>query len=133
MGQEVIIKSIQKSTLVILLILSLASYNFASLEFTYGLISGGILALISFYYLQKTFLGVLKVSSSAIPNPARLKFSLIIKNLIRFTIIGCCLYYLISSGFINTIGLLLGLSIVVIAILFTGIRFAVVTASKGAI
>lgn len=133
MGQETIIKSIQKLTLVLLLIFSLASYNFASLEFTYGLISGGILILISFYGLQKTFFSTLNVSSSAISKPARLKFPLIIKNLIRLIIIGFCLYYLINSEFINTIGLLLGLSIVVIAILCTGIRLAIAATSKGAI
>ena len=133
MGQETIIKSIQKLTLVILIIFSLASYHFASLEFTYGLIAGGILILISFYGLQKSIFNALKVSPSAMPGPARLKFTIIIKNFIRLIIIGFCLYYLISSEFINTIGLLLGLSILLIAILCTGIRLAVANASKGAI
>ena len=134
MGQETIIKSIQKLTLVILFIFSLASYHFASLEFTYGLISGGILVLISFYGLQKSIFNALKISPSAMPaGPARLKFTIIIKNFIRLIIIGFCLYYLINSEFINTIGLLLGLSILLIAILCTGIRFAVANPSKGAI
>ena len=133
MGQETIIKSIQKLTLVILLIFASASYHFASLEFTYGLISGGILILISFYGLQKTIFNALTASSPAIPNQTKLKFPLIIKNFIRLIIIGFCLYCLISLEFINTIGLLLGLSILLIAILCTGIRFAVANPSKGAI
>jgi len=132
MGQETIIKSIQKLTLVILLIFSLASYHFASLEFTYGLISGGTLILISFYGLQKTIFNTLKVSLPTLSH-SRLKSRLIIKNFIRLIIIGFCLYYLINSGFINIIGLLAGLSILLIAIFCTGIRLAVATTSKGAI
>ena len=133
MGQETIIKSIQNLTLVILFIFSLTSYYFASPEFTYGLISGGILILISFYGLQKTIFNMAKASSHNISNPSKFKFLLITKNFIRLAVIGVCLYFLISSEFINAIGLLVGLSIVLIAIFCAGIRLAITASSKGAI
>ncbi|OQY41364.1 MAG: hypothetical protein B6240_15330 [Desulfobacteraceae bacterium 4572_87] len=61
------------------------------------------------------------------------KMALIAKFYFRLAIMGLIIYILITSGWVNPLGLAVGLSIVVLSILNFGIRAAFRTSSREAV
>ena len=114
---------------VILFILSALSGIFMSVQFTLGVILGGLIIIGNFSLLHNTMRkafsdqGVMKGK----------KMALIAKFYFRLAIMGLIIYILISNGWVNPIGLAVGLSIVVLSILNFGIRAAFRTSSREAV
>ena len=114
---------------VILFILGTLSGIFMSVQFTLGVILGGLIIIGNFSLLNNTMRkafsdqGVMKGK----------KMALIAKFYFRLAIMGLIIYILISNGWVNPIGLAVGLSIVVLSILNFGIRAAFRTSSREAV
>jgi hypothetical protein len=93
----------------ILLLISL----FVSKMFILGVFCGGILSIVNHYWrnrsLKKAFLNV----------SDKTKSFLMIRYYIRFILTGIVLYVLIAKTPVSVIGLIVGLSVVVINIVFT--------------
>lgn len=92
------------------------SFCFLPLTFSLGVIIGGVLSILSYYWLY----GVVKRAITHTPAAARI--TLLLWYYIRLLSIGVILYLVISRQWVDPIGLLIGLSVVVLNILFTTIR-----------
>lgn len=104
----------------ILLILSSASYIFMGNTFTTGVILGGFLIIANFNVLQRTITkafgvdGVFRASKGAVVG----------KYYLRLAVLGILIYLLIRQGWVNPVGLTVGLSVVVFSIVTLGVRMA---------
>jgi len=102
----------------ILLILSSVSYIFMGNTFTAGVILGGFLIIANFNVLQRTITkafgvdGVFRASKRAIVG----------KYYLRLALLGILIYLLIRQGWVNPVGLTVGLSVVVFSIVALGVR-----------
>jgi hypothetical protein len=83
------------------------------LKFSLGVLIGGLICIVNFYRLQKNLLSVITRS------PKSAKSKIMIKYYIRLAVTAVVLYFIVTSGFVDVVGLLIGLSIVVINIILT--------------
>ncbi|MBW2707772.1 MAG: ATP synthase subunit I [Deltaproteobacteria bacterium] len=114
---------------VILLILSTLSGVFMTAQFTLGVILGGLIIIANFSLLHHNM-------RSAFSDQGAMKgkkMALIAKFYFRLAIMGLIIYILITNGWVNPLGLAVGLSIVVLSILIFGIRAAFRTSSREAV
>lgn len=100
------------------MLLGSSSFIFMSPMFTMGVILGGLIIIANFNLLQYTIQCAFSPGMSLKSN----KMSIIAKYYFRLAIIGIIIYILITNGWVEPIGLTLGLSIVVISIVNLGIR-----------
>ena len=114
---------------VVLLCFSLASYISMSPYWTAGVILGGLIAIANFNVLQHTVRRAF--STEGIHQGAR--FSIVGKYYLRLLALGVILYVLITRGWIDPVGLAVGLSTVVLSIIGLGIGLALRIRTKEAI
>ena len=113
----------------ILMILGSASFFLMSPVFTLGILIGGLIIIANFTLLQHTicsiFLpeGVMKTK----------KGTTIAKIYLRLAVVGMIIYFLMKKAWVDPVGLCIGLSIVMISIIYFGIRFSWKTSSREAI
>jgi hypothetical protein len=107
----------------ILLILSAVSYFLMSPSWTLGVILGGLLIIANFGVLQHTIRGAF----SADGNMIRGKISIVVKYYFRLLALGVMIYLLITRGWVDAVGLAVGLSTVVLSIVIMGIHLALKT------
>src|SRR5262249_2900212 len=97
-------------------ILSIGALLFASASFAAGILAGGILAMVNFHWMHSTLRRVLQLQ------PAHSDRYVQIRYLFRLTLLALILYGLLVTG-INVIGLLIGLSVLVINIVVFAIYY----------
>jgi ammonia channel protein AmtB len=111
-------RKLELTNWVILGILLMLSFIFMPYRFAFGMLLGGFISIVNFYWLgrdlRKAFSRLSERSNS----------SVMFKYYIRFAVTAVALYFIISGDFVDIVGLLIGLSIVVIAIVFTTIAAA---------
>lgn len=112
-----------------LLILASACYLLADNSTTLGLISGGFLSIANFSFLQSTVRNAFPLEGDIKINKA----FVIIKAFSRLLILGIILFILITHGLLDTLGLTIGLSTVVISIISFGINRARKSKIEGAV
>jgi hypothetical protein len=113
----------------VLLCFSLASYFSMSPYWTAGVILGGLIAIANFNVLQHTVCRAF--SPEGIHQGTR--FSIVGKYYLRLVALGVILYVLITGGWIDPVGLAVGLSTVVLSIVGLGIGLALRIRTKEAI
>ena len=113
----------------VLLCFSLASYFSMSPYWTAGVILGGLVAIANFNVLQHTVRRAF--SPEGIHQGAR--FSIVGRYYLRLLALGVILYILITRGWIDPVGLAVGLSTVVLSIVGLGIGLALRIRTKEAI
>ncbi|UCF56561.1 MAG: ATP synthase subunit I [Deltaproteobacteria bacterium] len=106
-----------------LLIMSLISYFLLSQSFTLGIILGGLIIIANFSVLQHTIRR--GFSSEGVMSTS--KFFVIVKYYFRLLALGIIIAFLIKRGWVNPVGLAIGLSTVVISIVGFGIKRALKT------
>ena len=99
----------------LLAVLCLAGYIFGSGRFSAGILAGGILALGNFFWMRNTLRRVLHLQSHQAGSFAQLRY------LLRLAFLALALYVLIVHAAMDIKGLVLGLSVLVVAI--TGLSF----------
>lgn len=99
-----------------MVLLAIAGYLFLSAAFALGVIVGGIISIVNFYWM---YLNLQKAFRNLSGSGKRTKFFIMFKFYIRFIVTGIVLYLLIVKVDINVVGLLTGLSVVVINIILT--------------
>jgi hypothetical protein len=114
---------------VVLFILGAVSGVFMEVQFTLGVILGGLIIIANFSLLHHTMRKAFS-DQSAMKGK---KMALIAKFYFRLAIMGLIIYILITNGWVNPLGLVVGLSIVVLSILNFGIRAAFRTSSREAV
>jgi len=129
MNWEKMIEEIKTQNWIILGIMGVTAFLFMSSIFTLGVITGGLMIIANFNVLQRT---VSRSFSRSGPLEGN-KMTIIAKYYFRLAIMGLIIYILITNGWVNPLGLAIGLSIVIFSILSFGIRTAWKTSSREAI
>ena len=127
--REKLLKQIKTTNWIILLILGSLSSVFMSVTFTTGVILGGFIIIANFSVLQHT----IRCAFSDQKVLRGKKLSLIAKFYFRLAFMGLIIYIVITNGWVDPLGLTIGLSIVIFSILNFGIRTAWKTSSQEAI
>jgi chromate transport protein ChrA len=106
-------KRLELTNWIILGILTVISFFFMPRKFTLGMLLGGFISVVNFHWLvrdlRKAFRSLSEKSNSAV----------MFKYYIRFAVTAIALYFIITGDIVDIIGLLIGLSTVVIAIVIT--------------
>ena len=96
---------------IILAIVFISSLIFFPIKFSLGVLLGGFISILNFYGMTRGLQGLFNNSAVNVKGPVMLKYY------IRLALTAVVLYFLISNHTVNVIGLLIGLSIVVMNIL----------------
>ena len=112
----------------ILLVLSVVSYFVMSPAWTLGVILGGFVIITNFSMLQHT----VRRAFSSDGNIIRSKAAIIAKYYLRLVGLGIMIYLLITRGWVDPVGLAVGLSTVVLSIVIMGIHMALKTRTREA-
>jgi len=129
MDWTILYRTLKTANWIILLVLSVFSFFFMSPLWTTGVILGGLITIANLSVLQHTVRGVF--SSPQIDKTA--KVTIVAKYYFRLLALGIILFVLITRGWVDPLGLALGLSTVVFSITCIGIRMALRTSTGEAI
>ncbi len=108
--QNRILKSVLWGNWILLAIAGTAGLAFAPLNFTKGIVAGGLLVTVNFHLLYRT------LKKSLTPPHLASHHVVLLKYYIRFFVSGIIIFLLISGGHVHPLGLFVGLSIVVASI-----------------
>ncbi len=105
--QQRLLAFVIRTNWILFLSLSLLAVWLSSPAFTRGVVCGGLLVLVNFHLLART------LNRALTPPHLASTGSVLAKYYIRFVISGVIIFFLISTHFVNPLGLLVGLSVVV--------------------
>ncbi|MGV8058614.1 MAG: ATP synthase subunit I [Smithellaceae bacterium] len=108
-------KRIEIANWIFLAVLFIPSLIFAPLKFALGVLLGGFISIINFHWLGRG----LQSAFQNMGEKGNIKTPVMVKYYIRLAITGIILYLLIAGNIVNVIGLIVGLSVVVINIIIT--------------
>ena len=114
--QERILSFVTRTNWILFSSASVVGLITAPPEFARGIIFGGMLVTLNFHLLAKTLKKALTPSRLASPN------AVLAKYYIRFIASGFIIFVLIAGHFVNPVGLVLGLSVVVASIILATLR-----------
>jgi len=106
-------KRLEIANWIILAILFVPSFIFLPTQFYLGVLLGGFISILNFYGMELGLRGLFNNLSGNVKRPTMIKFY------IRLALTAVVLYFLIAFETVNVIGLIIGLSVVVINIIFT--------------
>lgn len=98
---------------IILAILFIPSFLFAPTKFSLGVLLGGFISILNFYGMELGLRGLFRNPSGNVKRPTMIKYY------IRLALTAVVLFFLISAHTVDMIGLIIGLSVVVINIIYT--------------
>ncbi|MCU0583691.1 MAG: ATP synthase subunit I [Syntrophales bacterium] len=114
-GKDLLQRKIEFRNIVILGLMLLVSLLLMPWRFTLGILLGGIVSIVNLYWLGRD----LRVIFSNLSGKA--KSAMMIRYYIRMAVTAVVLFFVITELPVDIIGLLVGLSLVVINIVFTAI------------
>ena len=114
--QERILSFVTRANWILFSAASMFGLIATSPEFARGIIFGGLLVTVNFHLLAKTLKKALTPPRLASPN------AVLAKYYIRFVASGFIIFILIAGHFVNPVGLVLGLSVVVASIILATLR-----------
>jgi len=100
---------------VILAILVLLSWLFMSPRFTLGVVLGSLISIVNFHWLHRDLRKVFSNLAGSV------KGRIMFKYYIRLAVTAVVLYFIVSREIVDIIGLITGLSVVVINIVITAV------------
>ena len=106
-------KKIETANWIILGMFLIISLFFMPVRFSLGILLGGFISIVNFHWLERDLRSVFQRLSEGS------RSSVFLKYFIRFAATAIVLYFIISAGFVDVIGLLIGLSLVLIYIVLT--------------
>ncbi len=109
--QQRLLTFIVRSNWILLALAAAVGHFTASSGVTLGIIAGGLIVTINFHLLYRTLKKSLTPPHLASPNVV------LVKYYIRFIISGLVILLLIAGGYVNPLGLFIGLSVVVASIM----------------
>ncbi|MCK5350601.1 MAG: ATP synthase subunit I, partial [Desulfobacula sp.] len=111
-----LIDFVSKSNWFLIVILTLFSLVNTPFRFTLGVVLGAIIATISFHLLKQTVNKAFEHPETVAQRGRMILITVLIKYYIRFAISGLIIFLLIAGNVVNPLGLLAGLSVVVVSI-----------------
>lgn len=106
-------RKIEIANWIVLAILFITSWIFTPFDFYLGVLLGGFISILNFYWMERGLRGIF---TNTVGN---VKGGVLVKYYIRLILTAIVLYFLIANGTVHAIGLLIGLSVVVINIIVT--------------
>jgi hypothetical protein len=106
-------RKIEIVTWIILAIIFIPSLIFGTFKFALGVLLGGFISILNFYWMKHSLSRVFEKLSGNV------RGTVVFKYFIRLALTAVILYLIISSNTVNIIGLVIGLSVVVITIVVT--------------
>jgi hypothetical protein len=106
-------RKIEIANWIVLAILFIVSLIFTPFEFYLGVLLGGFISILNFYWMERGLRGIFTNIAGNV------KGNVMVKYYIRLALTAIVLYFLIANGTVNVVGLLVGLSVVVINIILT--------------
>jgi len=111
------------ANVVVLAVLVVAAWLWQGQEFALGVLVGGLVAAVNFHLLHRTLKGTLeRVGSDPEEVKAQARAFFAARQMLRFVALVAIIYLLVSHGWVNIFGLLVGLSTVVITLILAGIN-----------
>jgi hypothetical protein len=95
---------------IILAIVFILSLIFSPIKFSLGVLLGGFISIVNFYWMDRS------LRSAFENNTGNIKGLVVGKYFLRLALTAIVLYFLIAYKTVNIIGLLIGLSVVIINI-----------------
>ena len=102
--------------------LVVAGFIWRGREFALGILVGGLVAVINFHLLHQALKGMLEQAAGS-PEEARgqAKAFFAARQLLRFFALLFVIYLLVGQGWVNVIGLVVGLSTVVVTLILAAV------------
>ena len=94
-------------------IIFIISWIFTPFDFYLGVLLGGFISILNFYWMERGLRGIFSNTAGNV------KAVVMVRYYIRLVLTAIVLYFLIANATVNVIGLLIGLSVVVINIIVT--------------
>jgi hypothetical protein len=107
-----ILRSVTRVNWILLLVASVFGGIAAKVEFTAGIIAGGLIVTLNFHLMYRS----LKKNLNPPPHLSSAK-SVFVKHYLRFISSVVVIYILVSRNYVDPGGLLIGLSVVVVSIM----------------
>ncbi len=103
--------------------LVVAGFIWGGREFALGILVGGLVAVVNFHLLHQALKGMLERAAALSPEEAqgRAKAFFAARQLLRFFALLAVIFFLVSRGWVNIIGLVVGLSTVVLTLILAAI------------
>ncbi len=98
---------------ILLAILVVGSLLLHSSRFSLGVLYGGLISTVNFHWLYRNLLSVFT------KHPSQARKAILVRYYIRLAVTGLVLYWIISGNLADVIGLVIGLSVVVLNIILT--------------
>lgn len=111
--EDPLLKTINRRNWILLASLCLVSLFWASLDVTLGVIGGGVVAIVGHHWRYRALVAIL----GSFPEGAARRFQ--VGYIVRLGSLALTLFALIAIVKVNPVALVIGLSVVVINILFT--------------
>lgn len=113
--QRRLIKFITRTNWILFFIAGILGFVISSPAFAKGIFFGGLIVTINFHMLSRTL-------KNALTPPHLSSYNVILaKYYVRFVVSGIIIFILVAKGYVNPIGLIIGLSIVVASIILATI------------
>jgi hypothetical protein len=108
---------------IVLAVLVLAGYGWGGWEFALGVLVGGLVVVINFYLLHLALKGAFgQLSNHSEEGMIKAKAFFAARQLLRFFALLAIIFFLVTRGWVNIFGLLVGLSTVVITLMVAAIN-----------
>lgn len=108
--QQRLLTFVTRTNWILLVAASLLCLWVASVDFTLGVVFGGLIVTVNFHLLYRT------LKRSLTPPHIVSHHKVLAKYYIRFTVSGVIIFFLISRHIVDPLGLFVGLSVVVASI-----------------
>jgi hypothetical protein len=106
-------RKIETANWIVLAVLFIVSWIFTPFDFYLGVLLGGFISILNFHWMERGLRGIFTNTTGNV------KGGVMVKYYIRLVLTAIVLYFLIANGTVHVIGLLIGLSVVVINIILT--------------
>ncbi len=113
--KDLLQKRIELANWIFLAFLFIPSLIFAPLKFALGVLLGGFICILNFHWLGRS----LKGAFQSMGDSGNIRTPVMARYYIRLAVTGIILYLLITGDTVDVIGLIVGLSVVVINIPIT--------------
>ena len=113
---EALLNRLEQFNWVLLALLASGSFVFFSRKFALGVLAGGILAVANYYLVKRSLRRALDPERQG-----KTRLLYLLKYGLRFVALGLTIALLLIKGWVNPLGMLLGLSIIVLGIALVGV------------
>jgi len=113
---EALLSRLEQFNWVLMALLASGSFVFFSRKFALGVLAGGILAVANYYLVKRSLRRALDPERQG-----KTRFLYLLQYGLRFAALGLTIALLLIKGWVSPLGMLLGLSIIVLGIALVGV------------